>query len=221
MLRKMRLFLWAQVTEGVKDMVWDDWLRSEIIGQVTEGVSGYRIEWWTAWAGPSGEIWIVFYTELKALNCSPLLTPISSFWAKGLHLVDLLNVTFLLLTSDGINLAEKKRHGLGWLAKIWNKLHTIIEATFRTKNIIFYDWLRSEIRYEVMIHKSSLQWLWEQNELIRYKATSYIFMSLIKFQSFKASDSFNPVLPGPWSCWVSCWTIELFQKAVFTTRSHV
>ena len=40
MLRKMRLFLWAQVTEGVRDMVWDDWLRSEIIGQVTEGVSG-------------------------------------------------------------------------------------------------------------------------------------------------------------------------------------
>ena len=74
---------------------------------------------------------------------------------------------------------RKKRHGLGWLAKIWNKLHTIIEATFRTKNIIFYDWLRSEIGYEVMIHKSSLQWLWEQNELIRYKATSYIFMSLV------------------------------------------
>ena len=45
MLRKMRLFLWAQVTEGVKDMVWDDWLRSEIIGQVNEGVSRYRIEW--------------------------------------------------------------------------------------------------------------------------------------------------------------------------------
>ena len=30
MLRKMRLFLWAQVTEGVRDMVWDDWLRSKI-----------------------------------------------------------------------------------------------------------------------------------------------------------------------------------------------
>ena len=30
MLRKMRLFLWAQVTEGVRDMAWDDWLRSEI-----------------------------------------------------------------------------------------------------------------------------------------------------------------------------------------------
>ena len=60
-----------------------------------------------------GEIGIVFFTELNALNCSPLLTPISSFWAKELHLVDLLTVTFLLLTSDGINLAENKRHGLG------------------------------------------------------------------------------------------------------------
>jgi len=52
----------------------------------------------------------VFYTELEALSCSPILTPISSFWPKGLHLVDvsLLTVTFLLLISDRINLAEKK-----------------------------------------------------------------------------------------------------------------
>ena len=70
------------------------------------------------WMVDEGEIWIVFFTELNALNCSPLLTPISSFWAKELHLVDLLTVTFLLLTSDGINLAENKRHGLGWLAEI-------------------------------------------------------------------------------------------------------
>ena len=55
MLRKMRLFLWAQVTEGVKDMVWDDKLRSEIIGQVTERV---RDMTWDEW--PRSERYITY-----------------------------------------------------------------------------------------------------------------------------------------------------------------
>ena len=116
-------------------------------------------------AGPSGKIWIVFYTELKALNCSPLLTPISSFWPKGLHLVDvsLLTVTFLLLSSGEINIAEKKlwlnhfKHTLCPSCDIFGKSQTINKKVVAKFRIACSQATSSSWRWSK--RQSSLPWI--------------------------------------------------------------